>query len=283
MVTRHLPALCAVLLLGGACNAVLGNEEAIFDPSARPGVAGGTGANGGSSNGGTDSNGGSASNGGTTSSGGSAGNGGTTSSGGSAGNGGTTSSGGTTSNGGQAGSDAAGAGGTGGPAFDCDTETSTAVPVLLTETYFPSGYFEESYLEMIASLDSCPDRPAGAQGSCMTFPWVPDVRTWVGLTFQYPANNWDGPGLCIAGATKVTFSARGENGGEEVSFGAVGAELERFALSSTWQSFQIDISAIDYNAFNPAGGVNRALDVVLWREAADTDPKTVYVDDIRWE
>ncbi len=43
---------------------------------------------------------------------------------------------------------------------------------------------------------------------------------WAGIYWQYPENNWGdkGQGLDLLGATKLTFWARGKNGGEWVKF-----------------------------------------------------------------
>ncbi len=178
-----------------------------------------------------------------------------------------------------------GSGGTGGNVFTpyCDGKTKAAIPLTVTDQFVVSGYYETSASEVTSPTAMCPARADGAVGTCLTFKWTPVTRTWIGVAFQNPANNWTGPGLCIAdGAKKVTFKARGAAGGEVVSFGVVGQDLADQVLTDAWQDFEINITGINYNAYNVAGGVNTGFSWTMERMAADTAVKTIYIDDIRW-
>jgi hypothetical protein len=153
--------------------------------------------------------------------------------------------------------------------------------MVVMDSYIVSGYMETSASELKNSETGCPERATGAAGKCQVFEWTPAVRGWVGVAFQYPADNWTGPGLCIAeGAKKVVFKARGEAGGEVVSFSAVGAELKDQALTKEWKDYAIDLTGVPYNKVNAAGGVNAGFVVVL--AATDKVTRKFYVDDIRW-
>jgi hypothetical protein len=109
---------------------------------------------------------------------------------------------------------------------------------------------------------------------------LPDGRAWVGILVQNPGDNWAGPGSCGAnGARLFTVKARGEVGGEAVTFSALGVDVPA-TLTTAWQDYSINISTVDYNNYNPAGGVNGGFAVFM------TDPdlqRVVYVDDIQWE
>jgi len=207
--------------------------------------------------------------------------------GGGTGGGGT--GGGGTGGGGSGGTPAGGAGSTGLPAIDCDdgVQVKAPLPVVVTEAGFiVSGYYETSATEFLQVNEACPDRPPGAAGTCLVFEWTPATRTWVGVLMQYPANNWGGPtggpGLCIAdGAEKVIFSARAEEDGVTAAFGAVGVETGDVELTTEWQDFELDISAVNYNEYNTKGGVNGGFSIVMVGTATDP-PKKIYVDNIQW-
>ncbi len=83
---------------------------------------------------------------------------------------------------------------------------------------------------------------------------------WAGVYWLRPANNWGdvkGAGLNLKGAKKLTFWARGENGGEVVTFkmGGVGmahphpdsdtATTEPITLTKEWKEYTIDLTGKD--------------------------------------
>jgi len=94
--------------------------------------------------------------------------------------------------------------------------------------------------------------------------YQPGSQGWAGIYFlrtdaQYPQGDWgDEPGYNLSGATKLTFWARGEQGGERVEFKAGGVDspgkpyqdtfeksLGVVTLSQEWQQFSIDLSGLD--------------------------------------
>ncbi len=111
---------------------------------------------------------------------------------------------------------------------------------------------------------------------------------WGGVVWQNPAGDWGdrGGGYDLTGAKKLTFWARGEKGGESVSFefGTLAApkkftdtgkgKLEKVALSKEWQRYEIDVSAQD---------LTRIKTGFVWTLASPGQPVTFYLDDIRWE
>lgn len=173
--------------------------------------------------------------------------------------------------------------GTGGsPLAYCDVMTREPLPMVVTNRFIASGYYDTSWQELMQIQEPCADRPNGAAGQCLGFTWSPLMRTWVGLLLQYPADNWTGPGLCIAeGANLVSFAARGAVGGERVDFSVLGA-VTSTKLEPTWTRYDIDLRGVDYNDYNPQPGVRGAFSIVLIRDENDLGSKTIYVDDMQW-
>jgi len=111
---------------------------------------------------------------------------------------------------------------------------------------------------------------------------------WVGVAWQHPANDWgDKPGgYDLTGASKLTFWARGKEGGEKVDF-AVGilgsdkpypdtakAELKGVKLKREWKQYSIDLKRKD---------LTRVKTPFVWTLGGRGRPLTFYLDDIRFE
>jgi hypothetical protein len=109
-----------------------------------------------------------------------------------------------------------------------------------------------------------------------------------GIAWQNPANDWGDlkGGYNLSGATKLTFWARGEDGGEAVSFkmGILGkekkfadsdhAELPDVALTQEWKQYSIDLAGKDLSCVKTG---------FVWALAAGGKPVTFYLDNIRYE
>lgn len=111
---------------------------------------------------------------------------------------------------------------------------------------------------------------------------------WVGVAWQHPANDWgDLPGgYDLSGARKLTFWARGLEGGERLDF-AVGllgsdkpypdtarAELKGVKLKQQWKQYSIDLKGQD---------LSRVKTPFVWSLGGRGRPVTFYLDDIRFE
>ncbi|MDD4954765.1 MAG: hypothetical protein PHP17_01840 [Candidatus Omnitrophica bacterium] len=112
---------------------------------------------------------------------------------------------------------------------------------------------------------------------------------WAGMYWQNPANNWgevDG-GYNLSKATKLTFWARGKNGGEIIDDFKVGGISGKFAdtdavgtgpitLKKEWTQYTIDLAGKKLS--NIIGGF-------CWVANMDNNPKGVdfYLDDIKFE
>jgi hypothetical protein len=111
---------------------------------------------------------------------------------------------------------------------------------------------------------------------------------WVGLYWQQPANNWGNMrgGYDLSGASRLSFWARGETGGEIVEFkmgGIIGPEGDSdqastgpVRLTKQWQEFTLDLTQLDLS--NIIGGFCLAISAMDNPEGA-----TFYLDDIIYE
>jgi hypothetical protein len=85
-------------------------------------------------------------------------------------------------------------------------------------------------------------------------------KGWAGIYWQYPNGNWgDEPGKSLVGARAISFSARGDRGGELVEFKSGGLRDKRYrdsfekslgvvVLSDHWTQFVIDLSNVDLSS-----------------------------------
>jgi hypothetical protein len=105
---------------------------------------------------------------------------------------------------------------------------------------------------------------------------------------QNPPNDWgDQPGgVDLTGATKLTFWAKGEKGGERVVFrmGILGAEKKypdsasgetpEIKLTKEWKKYEIDLEGKD---------LKRVKTGFVWAVEGQGAPVTFYLDEIRYE
>jgi len=112
---------------------------------------------------------------------------------------------------------------------------------------------------------------------------------WAGLYWQWPPNNWGERkgGFDLTGATKLTFWARGENGGEQIMEFKMGgltgtysdsdsATIGPVELTLEWTQYTIDLSNLDLSYIS-AG--------FCWvtNNMAAPDGVIFYLDDIIYE
>ena len=147
-------------------------------------------------------------------------------------------------------------------------------------------------------------------GKCITFSdtWQKDCQTgktcirvvydvecsrgdqkWAGVYWLNPANNWGSRkgGYNLTGASRLTFWARGEKGGEQVQEFTVGgvfgdypdsdtAVIGPVILGTKWKQYSIDLRGKDLSYIS--GGFS-------WTTSEDVNPEdcTFYLDNIRFE
>ncbi len=112
---------------------------------------------------------------------------------------------------------------------------------------------------------------------------------WAGIYWQNPANNWGtvDAGFDLSKATKLTFWARGEKGGERIEEFKVGGIMGEYSDSDTatigpvilnkeWTQYTIDLKGKDMSYI--IGGF-------CWATNIDVNPDgaTFYLDEIKYE
>lgn len=114
-------------------------------------------------------------------------------------------------------------------------------------------------------------------------------QQWAGVYWLNPANNWGKKkgGFNLAGATKLTFWAKGEKGQERIEEFTMGGIAEDYPdtdsavigpviLSQDWQQYTIDLRGKDLSYIS--GGF-------AWSTNAQVNPEecTFYIDSVRYE
>ena len=129
--------------------------------------------------------------------------------------------------------------------------------------------------------------------SCMRFEYknVSGTR-WAGIYWQNPASNWGtvpNAGFDLSGATKLTFWARGDKGGEvlnEVKIGGIAsgehidsdsAGVGPIQLSKDWKKYEIDLRGKDLSHI--IGGFCWATNI----DVNDPEGIVFYIDEIKYE
>ena len=110
---------------------------------------------------------------------------------------------------------------------------------------------------------------------------------WVGVAWQHPANNWGDQegGFDLTGASELEFWARGEYGGEKISFGVGLLEEDRahpdsgimkvegVELTREWQRYSVPLKKLDLSS------IKTGFFLTL---TGRSTPVTVYLDSIRF-
>lgn len=155
--------------------------------------------------------------------------------------------------------------------------------------YVPSGYMGD-YSDISIDTASFEDPYAGSTSIKIVYSnSTSQGARWGGVYWQNPANNWGDRkgGFDLTGATKLTFWAKGENGGERIEEFKIGgitglypdsdiAGIGPVLLADEWKQYEIDLRGKDLSYIS--GGF-------AWATNLDVNPEgaTFYLDDIRYE
>lgn len=166
-----------------------------------------------------------------------------------------------------------------------------AVPLVLYDDdgrtappYVPSGWMGNT--GGLKLVEDCADRPHTGK-TCIRCTYQPGDG-WAGVVWQHPANAWgDNPGgRNLTGAHQLSFWARGEKGGETVSFGVgiIGddkpfpdtahARREGVRLGREWTRYTIDLDGHD---------LSRITSGFFFSVAGSGAPTVFYLDDLVFE
>jgi len=114
-------------------------------------------------------------------------------------------------------------------------------------------------------------------------------QKWAGIYWLNPPNNWGNKkgGFDLTGASKLTFWAKGEKGGEQIQEVTIGgitgnypdsdtAVIGPIILTDQWKKYTIDLRGKDLSYIS--GGF-------AWTTSEDVNPSSCvfYIDEIRFE
>ena len=154
-------------------------------------------------------------------------------------------------------------------------------PMVITQTYIPSGYMGDGGTMSIAHRDIT--RPDSTSVKVI---YTPRNLGWGGIYWQYPDTNWcKRRGLDLSAYSRLTFYVRGETGNEVVKF-KVGQDCgDTYAmnppltekLTNSWRKITINLAG--KNLKNISGAFAWIVD------SAENQGKaiTFYLDDIQYE
>ena len=155
--------------------------------------------------------------------------------------------------------------------------------------YAPSGWmgdFGDLKLDQ-----SCSESQKNGK-NCIKITYTAEMKQgagWTGIYWQQPANNWGEKkgGYNLTGAKKLTFWARGANGGEKIAEFKMGgitgeypdsdsAVIGPIELTKKWQQYSIDLEEKDLSCI--IGGF-------CFAASKDDNPEgfVIYLDDIMYE
>ena len=176
------------------------------------------------------------------------------------------------------------------------TPTPTPTPPSFTPIYVPTAYYPSGWMGDWGDItfdDSHTDNPH-SDPICIKIIYSAaksQGEGWAGIYWQHPDSNWGDKigGYDLTGATKLTFWARGEKGGEKAEFKVGGITTGEYpdslripastgviALSDNWQQYTIDLTGKD---------LSHIIGGFVWVTNKNQNPYgcTIYLDDIRYE
>lgn len=158
-------------------------------------------------------------------------------------------------------------------------------PPATPRPYVPSGLM--GHHGMLAMIPDWTENPQAGK-TCLKVTYR-DSGGWVGAVWQHPANDWGGQpgGFDLGGATALVFHARGETGGEKVSFGfgminrdqpffdTAKGEIKDAVLTAAWQEYRIPLAGLDLSR------IKSGFYFVLGGQPGG--PTVFYLDEVRYE
>ena len=172
---------------------------------------------------------------------------------------------------------------------------SLQAPFDVTKNYRPGGFMGDGAI--CATCVEINDaftgkvRPGNSNGFCIRVSYAKSAgKGFAGVYWTSPDHNWgEHPGWKVVGASKVSFWAAGEKGGETVEFKAGGikspekpfsdafeANLGKVRLDNDWRHYEIDLRSCS---------LKDVIGAFAWSAAANwnASPLVFYLDDIRYE
>ena len=164
-----------------------------------------------------------------------------------------------------------------------ESETLNA-PFAVAEYFEPTLWGEAGNVVLEANYSE-ESRPGDADGKCLRLVYEPGPTRWAAVYWQSHREAGIRAGKAVSGASRVTFWAKGDKGGEVIDAKGAGTPAvallknsKPVTLSGGWQHFEIELGDADLSDVNGAFGVK-------WRsfESENPDGLTVFLDEIRYE
>ena len=159
----------------------------------------------------------------------------------------------------------------------------------ISNHFIPSGWMGD-YSDLKIDVGSTENPYFGK--TCLKITYLNKASNgarWVGIYWQNPPNNWGGVdgGFDLSKATKLTFWARGEKGGERIEEFKVGGIMGEYSDSDTsgigpvildkdWKQYTIDLKGKDLSYIIGGFAMATNLDV-------NPDGAVFYLDEIKYE
>ena len=175
------------------------------------------------------------------------------------------------------------------PAQDESTFSVYSIDDVKVESVFlPTGYMGTPGAINVMRFSSNNPHTAPTSMRVQYFPLI-DNDGWAGVYWQYPNNNWgEQKGYNLSGHSKLTFFARGEDGGEIATF-SVGGIKGRFNdtistpvstgsvhLTKEWKQYVIDLRGMDLSQIS--GGF-----CVVVTKQENPRGLVIYIDDLYYQ
>ena len=157
-------------------------------------------------------------------------------------------------------------------------------PFRIMDRFVPTLWGDASQIS-ISPAFSGSGRPGDDDGKCIRISYQPGEKHWGAVYWQSPREAGIRKPVEIPSAAKLRFWAKGDSGGEQLDFRALGepardllSNRDRFELTLQWQQFELPL-----NEFPPEGVV--ALFGIKWQSARGENPGGLvfYLDDLRCE
>ncbi len=162
----------------------------------------------------------------------------------------------------------------------------------LDNHFVPSGWMPGSLVKDLKMDTNWIENPYRGE-SCIKIEYRNNsgIR-WAGIAWQEPANNWGAvadAGYNLRGAKKLTFWAKGEQGGEIINEFKVGglingaypdsgsASIFHIQLTDQWKKYEINLHGTDLSHVIGGFGFSTSID------NNDPDGVVFYIDEIKYE
>lgn len=165
---------------------------------------------------------------------------------------------------------------------------SAKLPVVVYADDAEPTWIASGWMGNVGAIRATPDHAENPRSGTRSLRFDYLAKDGFGaIAWQYPANDWgDEPGsINVTGATRLSFYARGQEGGERVEFKfGILDRSKRYpdsasggiavTLTREWKRYEIDVSGLDLSSIKTG---------FVWSVPGQGRPVTFFLDDIQFE